>query len=65
MVCARQGEVIVPVQQRTVTPIMKLLVSAGQARLAVRPGYRPPMQPGNGSDKLAKALSELRDEETW
>jgi prevent-host-death family protein len=56
---------IVPVQDRAPTPIMTQLVEAGRARRALRPGYRPKMRPGDGSDRLSEALAELRDEETW
>ncbi|WP_322778503.1 hypothetical protein [Frankia sp. Cas4] len=56
---------IVPVEDRTPTPIMMQLVESGQARLAVRPGYRPRMRPSDGTDQLGKALEALRDEETW
>ena len=56
---------IVPVEERTETSIMKQLVDSGRARLATRPGYRPRMRPGDGTDRLGDALKELRDEEAW
>jgi prevent-host-death family protein len=56
---------IVPVEDRRPTPIMARLVEAGRARLAVRPGYRPRMSPGDGTDRLSQALADLRDEERW
>jgi prevent-host-death family protein len=56
---------IVPVEERTQTSIMKQLAESGRARLATRPGYRPRMRPGDGTDRLGDALKELRDEETW
>jgi prevent-host-death family protein len=54
---------IVPVADRTPTPIMKQLVDSGRVRLATRPGYRPRMRPGDGTNRLGDALKELRDEE--
>jgi prevent-host-death family protein len=56
---------IVPVEERAPTAIMKQLVESGRARLAIRPGYRPRMRPGDGTDRLSDALKELRDAETW
>jgi prevent-host-death family protein len=56
---------IVPVEDRTPTPIMAQLVESGRARLATRPGYRPRMRPGDGVDRLGAALESMRDEETW
>jgi prevent-host-death family protein len=56
---------IVPVEERTVAPIMTRLVESGRARLATRPGYRPRMRPGDGTDRLGDALTELREEEPW
>ncbi|MBP2321145.1 prevent-host-death family protein [Kibdelosporangium banguiense] len=56
---------IVPVEDRTPTPIMRQLVDAGRARLATRPGYRPKMRPSDGTNRLGDALAELRDEESW
>src|SRR5437588_10062461 len=56
---------IVPVEPRTPTPVMSRLVESGRARLATRPGYRPRMRPGDGTDRLSAAVEELRDEEIW
>jgi prevent-host-death family protein len=56
---------IVPVEDRTPSPVMERLVEAGRARLAQRPGYRPRMRPGDGTDRLSAALEALRDEERW
>ena len=56
---------IVPVGERAPTPILARLAETGRASLARRPGYRPPMRPGNGTDVLSDALSALRDEERW
>jgi hypothetical protein len=30
-----------------------------------RPGYRPRMRRGDGTNRLTDALAALRDEETW
>src|ERR1700733_13328193 len=56
---------IVPVDDRAPTPILARLVASGRASLARRPGYRPRMRPGDGTDTLSQALAALRDEERW
>jgi prevent-host-death family protein len=56
---------IVPVEERQPAPVLERLVSSGRATLAQRPGYRPRMRPGHGSDRLSEALGALRDEEPW
>jgi prevent-host-death family protein len=56
---------IVPIGEREPTPVLDQLVEAGRVRLAVRPGYRPRMRAGDGTDQLADALAALRDEERW
>lgn len=56
---------IIPVGEREPTPILARLVAAGRATLARRPGYRPQMRQGDGTDTLSRALAELRDEERW
>ncbi|HEX6499097.1 MAG TPA: type II toxin-antitoxin system prevent-host-death family antitoxin [Micromonosporaceae bacterium] len=56
---------IVPVQEREPTPTLERLIAAGRVRLATRPGYRPPMRPGDGTNRLTDALASLRDEERW
>ena len=56
---------IVPAGEREPTPVLARLVSSGRATLAERPGYRPRMRPGDGSDRLSDALTALRDEERW
>ena len=56
---------ITPVEERTPTPMMTRLVEAGRARLATRPGYRPRMRPGDGTDRLSETLKTMRDEESW
>lgn len=56
---------IVPVADRTPAPIMTQLVQSGRAQLAIRPGYRPKMRRGDGSNRLGEALEALREEQTW
>jgi prevent-host-death family protein len=56
---------IVPVSEREPTPLLARLVASGRATLARRPGYRPRMRPGDGSDRLSEALAVMRDEESW
>ena len=56
---------IVPVGERQPTAVLARLVEAGRAVLAQRPGYRPRILPGDGTDRLSRALAELRDEERW
>jgi prevent-host-death family protein len=56
---------IVPVERPQPTPVLARLVDAGRATLARRPGFRPRMRPGDGTDKFSEALAALRDEENW
>lgn len=56
---------IVPAGDRQPPPILARLSASGRATLAQRPGYRPRMRPGDGSDRLSTALAALRDEEHW
>jgi prevent-host-death family protein len=56
---------IVPVADREPAPVLARLVESGRATLARRPGYRPRMRSGDGTDRLSDALVELRDEESW
>lgn len=56
---------IVPVGEREPTPILASLVASGRATLARRPGYRPRMRPGDGTNRLSEALAAMRDEEGW
>jgi prevent-host-death family protein len=56
---------IVPAGEREPTPILARLAATGRATLARRPGYRPQMRPGDGTDSLSRALASLRDEERW
>lgn len=56
---------LVPVHDRAPSPVLTRLVESGRVRRATRPGYRPRMRAGDGTDKLSDALAELRDEERW
>jgi len=56
---------IVPVEERDSTPVLDRLAASGRVRPAVRPGYRPRMRAGDGTDRLSDALAALRDEESW
>jgi prevent-host-death family protein len=56
---------IVPVGDRKPTAILERLVASGRATLAQRPGFRPRMRPGDGTDRLSDALAAMRDEERW
>jgi prevent-host-death family protein len=56
---------IVPVAEREPVPALERLVAAGRATLAQRPGYRPRMRAGDGSDELSQALADQRAEEPW
>jgi prevent-host-death family protein len=56
---------IVPVEEREATPILDRLATEGKVRRAARPGYRPRMRAGDGSDRLGQALAALRAEESW
>ncbi|GHF18551.1 antitoxin [Amycolatopsis deserti] len=56
---------IVPVEERETPPVMARLLASGRARPATRPGYRPRMRAGDGTDRLGDAVRELRDEERW
>ena len=56
---------IVPVWERQPPPVLARLVESGRATLARRPGYRPRLRPGDGTDRLSRTLAALRDEERW
>jgi prevent-host-death family protein len=56
---------IVPVGERRPTRVLAQLVESGRATVAQRPGYRPRMRPGDGTDRLSGTLEELRAEEPW
>ena len=56
---------IVPVDERESTPVLDRLAEDGRLRRAARPGFRPRMRVGDGTDRLSDALAELRDEESW
>src|SRR2546430_17058003 len=56
---------IVPVGEREPTPILARLVASGRATLARRPGYRPRMRQGDGTDSPSGTLAAMRDQERW
>jgi prevent-host-death family protein len=56
---------IVPVAEHEPVPALERLVASGRATLAQRPGYRPRMRAGDGSDELSQALADQRAEEPW
>ena len=56
---------IVPVGECQPTPVLARLVESGRATLARRPGYRPRMRLGDGTNRLSGTLAALRDEERW
>ena len=56
---------IIPVGDREPAPVLARLVASGRATLARRPGYRPRMRPGDGTDRLSEALTAMQDEEGW
>src|SRR5690348_13939662 len=56
---------IVPVEERTPTPIMERLTAEGRVTPAKRPGFRPRMRPADGTDRLSDSLSRLREDERW
>jgi|SRR5690349_14287465 prevent-host-death family protein len=56
---------IVPAGEREPVPALERLVASGRATLAQRPGYRPRMRPGDGSDELSQTLAAQRDGERW
>lgn len=54
---------IVPVGEREQTSVLTDLVASGRATLAKRPGYRPRMRAGDGTDRLSDTVAAMRDEE--
>lgn len=56
---------IVPAGDREPSSALARLAETGRLKLARRPGYRPPMRSGDGTDRLSEALDALRDEERW
>lgn len=56
---------IVPVAESAPPPVLQRLAAAGRVRLATRPGFRPPMLAGDGTDRLGDALHALREQERW
>jgi prevent-host-death family protein len=56
---------IVPVAERAPTPKLQQLLDAGRAQAAVRPGTRPRMRAGDGTNRLGDALRGARADEAW
>lgn len=56
---------IVPVEGRTPSPALQRLADSGRVRWAKRPGFRPRMRVGDGTDALGDALTALREQERW
>lgn len=56
---------IVPVAERTPTPVLKGLIDSGRVSRATRPGFVPRMQAGDGTDRLGDALTDHRTDERW
>ncbi len=48
---------------RTITTGMQRMIDAGHLVPAVRPGFRPRMLAGDGTDRLTDTLTALRDQE--
>ena len=55
------GELIAHIIAPAPTP--SRLANEGQLRRAIRPGYRPRMRAGDGTDRLTDAVATLRDED--
>ena len=55
---------IVPVVEPATSPILDRLRAEGRLTPARRPGYRPAMRPGDGTNRYTDALSALREEES-
>jgi prevent-host-death family protein len=56
---------LVPIPDQLPPSALTRLVESGRARLAIRPGFRPPLLAGDGTDGLGAALDALRDEQSW
>jgi len=56
---------IVPIARQPSSPTLARLAAEGRLTPARRPGRRPRMLPGDGTNKLSAALQALRDEERW
>jgi prevent-host-death family protein len=56
---------IVPVAERTPTPVLQRLIDSGRARPATRPGFMARMHAGDGTDRLGDALADQRADERW
>lgn len=56
---------LVPVEDRDTVPLMARLEADGRVRRAARPGYRPRMRAGDGSNRLGDELAAMREEPDW
>lgn len=56
---------ITPAGEREPAPALHRLIQSGRVRLAVRPGFRPPMRDASSRDRLADELAAQRDDERW
>ena len=56
---------IVPIATRQISPTLARLVAEGRARLPRRTGPRPPILPGDGTNRLSDMVRTMRDEERW
>jgi hypothetical protein len=73
IICRPDRTVCVPVHGAASIPGRALRMAmpavgvypGGKVRRAARPGYRPRMRAGDGSDRLGEALAALREEESW
>lgn len=54
---------LVPVHAPSPAPTLDQLVADGRATRAQRPGFRPVLHPGDGTDRLAEALEDSRNGE--
>jgi prevent-host-death family protein len=56
---------LVPIDVDASPSILTHLAAQGRVRLATRPGFRPAMRAGDGSNLLTDTLAAMRDEERW
>jgi prevent-host-death family protein len=56
---------LVPIGEGSAPGVLTRLAAEGRVRLATRPGYRPAMHSGDGTNLLADTLDSMRGEERW
>jgi prevent-host-death family protein len=56
---------IVPVPERTPTPVLQRLIDSGRVTPATRPGFMARMHTGDGTDRLGDALADQRADDRW